>query len=176
MQSKVHVGKTFVYDMRTRINARSLLPVVVRLHKQNQFHITFDASEKNKLIVNSPSKIPPMPHGSVAEDMLMRSVLYFAEFAGLPKFRMQPARIYSRENDLHDLQHFINDNCRGLFCIGRENGRGGIFRNSDIERELNPLEMILWGTDIAQPRLSQFGCVDGMGECTLDLMVFYQMA
>lgn len=166
MQSKLQFPSTCIYDLRTRINCNLLSPMFERLKPGTVLNMKI---EQKGMRVSNTVALGQIARGSPSEYMLMMSARYFSEFAGADAFSVRLERIACRGKDTEDMQVYLQDGCRGVFCVGRENGSGAMFQNMDVMREMVPAEMIIWN---GAASLSPFRCADGAGDCSIDALFF----
>lgn len=175
MQRKLILGNTVIHDVRLRINPGSLIPLFARVQQHRPVQLAFDRDIKSWR--NELRSINIVPN-SALEHALTESAVLFSSYTQSSHFNVQPFRMYAREKQKEDMQYLIAENTKGVLCIARENASGGVFTNADVKRALSPVEMITWSSTDSNsnpttPTISPLQCIEGIGECCIDLILFH---
>jgi len=141
-----------VYNVRSQVNPSLLVPLFRNIKSDHKvLNVTYQPPNKQ------PVRVRISPYntfaGSQEERMLMKVIELFITTS--PKeqlsrdhgynntIHVQPAR-YEAHPFKRTMIH-IDDQCCGVFCVSRENIRGGIcsFGNESNRWELNPADLIV---------------------------------
>lgn len=132
--------KVSIYNMRTRINVNSLRLDFSRF--QNKTPIATCQLIKSNQVLLKDSDYKPFS-SSFAEDMMMRSVLFYLEKnTHSPTVNVISSRVNVRPLQPYPMTKI--DNVGGIMCLVRENVIGGLVTVDDFQRELIPGEMMIF--------------------------------
>lgn len=132
--------KVSIYNMRTRINVNSLRLDFSRFQNKTPMATCQLLSPGKVLLKKSDYK--PFT-SSFAEDMMMRTVLFYLE----KNNHSTTVNVISSRLNVRPLQPYPMtsiDNVTGIICLVRENVIGGLVTVHDFQRELIPGEMMLF--------------------------------
>jgi hypothetical protein len=173
---KLSIGSRRVYDLRTRINPTNLLPYFARLETVQSKRYFYQHSytfEKTHFMKTNLSTCLPLVSGSQMEWTFLTLIYQYMELDPFiepsQEVFVNPIRISVSTNGAIPLQTYIDEQHQGLLCVSRENVTGGMYKTSEFERELVPMELII-GT---QPTLSSLEKYNAnLPESYMDIVLF----
>ena len=151
-----------VYDLRTRVNPSVFIPYFTRIdnafYKKSKalYQYTYVFEKTHSVKTHMASSLPLLP-GSQMERAFVSLIYQYMELEKSIESNEQvivmPLRLSvpSHIKEVFEIQPYIQQNHSGLICISRENVIGGVYKSSDFDRELIPMEMIIGKTPILTP-------------------------
>lgn len=169
MLQRVH-GNVHIYNMHSRINVSALRPDFARYSQIPPSANCTLTGTRNLVLSDSDFKSLSSSH---AEDMMMRTVLFYIDMKKCSSVNLQAARLSVSPLNPHPALSLKN--VSGIMCFSRENVVGGLLEipNKDFKRELVTAEMtILMDNTETDVAVSKLHTIDNNYDGYLDVILF----
>lgn len=169
MLQRIH-SNIHVYNMRSRINVNVLRPDFARYSQTTPSANCKLNSSKNLVVSESDFKRFSSFH---AEDMMMRSVLFYLEIKSCQSVNCQATRL--SVSPFNPYPALSLKNVHGIMCFSRENVQGGLLEvpSQEFTRELVSTEMIILMDNTKNDiTLSKLITIDNHSDGYLDILLF----